>query len=127
LMTVSIRASGSGSPGTWYRISCTSLLNLTMCPGTTWRPQHSCCSHERPLSGLCSPTISPSCCCCSWFIRWQSTRWLTRSSERTASKRNNCKGEQPWHSGNRQQRWTYQNYNNNNIMIFWAVRWLLKK
>ncbi len=65
LTTVSIRASGSGSPGTWYRVSCTSLLNLTIWPGTTWQPQHSCWLQEWPLSGLFSPTILPSCCC-SW-------------------------------------------------------------
>ena len=43
-------------------ISCISLLNLTTCPTTTCLPQHSCVTQERPLWGLCSPTISPSCC-----------------------------------------------------------------
>jgi hypothetical protein len=38
-----------------------------MWPGTTWRPQHTCRLQERPLSGLWSPTISPSC---YWSWSW---------------------------------------------------------
>jgi len=74
-ITVSIRASGSGSPCTWYTTSITSLLNRTILPGTTWRPQQACWVHERPLSGLWSPTISPSC---SWS--WCITQFMPPSS-----------------------------------------------
>ncbi len=62
-----------------------------MWPGTTWRPQHTCRLQERPLSGLWSPTISPSCCwswsCCILLDEqravWsQSIRYALRSKHR---------------------------------------------